>query len=142
MKIVNEPKVRVLVLTYLFGYLLVKMFLKPVWEVLKTSLNIRGEGGRFRPGQIITTKFHLFLGFGNYYKLHKNQNTTRLLVFFKSYFSDARTREALALPIFGRSVNPIPTMMVDSAQTLLVAPPMFFTLRHHVKYVLTLFDDI
>ena len=48
--------------------------------------------------------------------------------------SDAGTEGARGgatdpLPIFGRSVNPIPTRVVDSAHPLLVAPP-FFANRH------------
>ena len=34
-------------------------------------------------------------------------------------------------PIFGKSVNPILTTGADSANPLLLAPPIFFTFRHH-----------
>ena len=37
----------------------------------------------------------------------------------------------LAPPIFGRSVNPIPTGEGRLSPPTLVAPPMFFTFRHH-----------
>ena len=43
---------------------------------------------------------------------------------------DVGTRGAIAPPIFGKSVNPILTRGADSAQPLLLAPPIFFTFRH------------
>ena len=36
-------------------------------------------------------------------------------------------------PIFGRSVNPIPTRGIDSAHSLLLAPSNFFTFRHRCQ---------
>ena len=50
------------------------------------------------------------------------------------FCSDAGTREAggpLAPPIFDKSINPIPIRGADSTHPLLLAPPIFFTLRHH-----------